>query len=253
MSDTLGNVRLGRYGFDGDFRVVPAPVVGVVVVAGWLGLAAGTVAAALAGRAVLASFLGVAALGVLAVTAVATHTTKRGKFQVWDELLRDLRLTGEERLVDLGCGRGAVLMAAAKRLPNGRAEGVDIWAADQTGNGADAAYRNAEREGVRDRVVLHTADITSLPFEDASVDVVVSSVAVHNIDTPAGRAAAIDEAARILRPGGQLHIADIRFTAEYVTRLRENGFGEMQHRNLGWRFWWGGPWLATHLVSTRKP
>jgi SAM-dependent methyltransferase len=54
-------------------------------------------------------------------------TTRRGKFIVWSELLHTLALRGDERLLDVGCGRGMVLILAAKRLPAGRAVGVDLW------------------------------------------------------------------------------------------------------------------------------
>ena len=75
----------------------------------------------------------------------------------------------------MGCGRGAVLLATAKRLPNGKAVGVDLWRADQTDNSPAATERNAEIEGVADRIELHTADMTALPFEDNTFDVIVSS------------------------------------------------------------------------------
>jgi arsenite methyltransferase len=76
-------------------------------------------------------------------------TTKRGKFAVWAELLDALPLQGDKRLLDVGCGRGAVLMLAAKRLPRGRAVGLDLWSpTDQSGNNEQATLRNAEREGV---------------------------------------------------------------------------------------------------------
>ena len=95
-------------------------------------------------------------------------------------------MRGDETLLDLGCGRGAVLLAAAKLLPNGRAIGVDIWRADQTDNSQQNTLRNAELEGVADRVEVRTADITDLPFDDNSVDVIVSSLVVHNIPSPRG-------------------------------------------------------------------
>ena len=48
------------------------------------------------------------------------YTTRRGKFQVWEEILDGLHLRGDERVLDMGCGRGAVLTAVAKRLTTGR-------------------------------------------------------------------------------------------------------------------------------------
>ena len=51
----------------------------------------------------------------------------------------------------------------------------------------DATLRNAEIEGVADRITLETADMTALPFPDNSFDVVVSSLAIHNIHSVEGR------------------------------------------------------------------
>src|SRR4051794_13314820 len=148
---------------------------------------------------------------ISAVDAAYLYTTLRGKFVVWAELLDGLNLRGDERILDLGCGRGAVLLMAAQHLTSGRAVGVDLWrGVDQSGNSEEATRRNAVAEGVAERVELHTADVTALPFEDNSFDVVVSSLAIHNIGGRAGREKAIDEAVRVLRPGGRLLIADIR-------------------------------------------
>jgi len=68
---------------------------------------------------------------------------------------------------------------------------------------------NAEIAGVKGRIELHTADITGLPFRDNSFDVIVSSLAIHNIPGHAGRRTALSEAARVLKPGGRLAIADL--------------------------------------------
>jgi ubiquinone/menaquinone biosynthesis C-methylase UbiE len=160
------------------------------------------------------------ALFMLTVAAFVFHTTLRGKFLVWAELLDELELRGDERILDLGCGRGAVLLLAARRLTTGRAVGVDLWrGADQSGNSAEATRRNAVAEGVADRVELHTADMTALPFEDNSFDVVVSSLAIHNIGGRAVREKEVNEAVRVLRPGGRLMIADIRGTRRHEAHL----------------------------------
>ena len=191
---------------------------------------------------------------LLAVVASCLYTTRRGKFVVWAGLLDHLKLRGDERVLDLGCGRGAVLILAAKRLTTGRAVGVDLWRTfDQSGNSADATRRNAVAEGVADRVELHTADMTALPFADNSFDLVVSSLAIHNIPGRVGRAKAIEEAIRVLRPGGRLLVADIRATRRHQAQLAEMGVNDVTRTRLGWRFWWGGPWAATRLVTATKP
>jgi arsenite methyltransferase len=182
------------------------------------------------------------------------YTTRLGKFRIWDEILDGLALRGDERALDLGCGRGAVLLATAERLPEGRAVGVDLWkTTDQSGNAMTVTRANAEREGVSDRVDLETGDMTELPFTDGAFDVVVSSLAIHNITVPGGRTTAVDEAVRTLRPGGRLALADIRYTSGYEARLRELGMTDVARRGLGWRFWFAGPWMATTLVTATKP
>jgi arsenite methyltransferase len=201
--------------------------------------------------AVLGPLIG--AVIMLGSTAIYLHTTLRGKFTVWSRLLDGLRLSGTERVLDLGTGRGAVLLAAAHRLPHGRAVGVDLWrSVDQSGNSMEATQRNAELEGVTDRVELHTGDMTALPFADGEFDLVVSSLAIHNIGAAQGRQQAIEEAVRVLGPGGRLVIADIMHSADYARRLSELGLADVSRRGLGWRFWYGGPWMAASLVSATR-
>ena len=196
----------------------------------------------------------VGAAVILGSVAFFLHTTRRGKFLVWRELVDGLRLHGDERILDLGCGRGAVLLSAARRLTTGHAVGVDIWSrTDQSGNSPRRAKENSEIEDVQDRVALTTADMTALPFPAATFDVVVSNVAIHNIRGLRRRLIAVDEAVRVLRPGGRLLIADLRSTGAYVTRLESIGMVDVQRRGLGWRMWWGGPWGTTRLVTARKP
>ena len=181
------------------------------------------------------------------------HTTLRGKFRVWRELLDALALRGDERVLDLGCGRGAILLLAAERLTTGRAVGVDIWRSkDQSGNTRSATEANARAEGVADRVELHTADMAALPFASDSFDVVISNIAIHNVPTEAGRDRVIDEAVRVLKPGGRLRIADIQFARHYRNRLTAEGVADVTTRSVGWRMWWGGPWMSTSLVAGRK-
>src|SRR5215510_5654339 len=86
---------------------------------------------------------------MLAVLGFYLHSTLRGKFLVWADLLDQLHLRGDERILDMGCGRGAVLLMAAEHLTTGRAVGVDLWrGVDQSGNAMEATKQNAVAEGV---------------------------------------------------------------------------------------------------------
>jgi SAM-dependent methyltransferase len=240
------------YGFDGDYRAVSTRTVATVVGTVSAALLASAARSLTKGKPVAAAVTGTTGASIITTAALFIRTTRVGKFEVWAQVLEGLRLRGDETLLDLGCGRGAVLLAAAKLLPNGRAIGLDIWRADQTDNSQENTLRNAELEGVADRVEVRTADITDLPFDDNSVDVVVSSLVVHNISDPAARAMAIREAARVLRPGGRLALADIWATRRHVQQLRDLGWTDALRRGLGWRMWWG-PGLGTHLITATKP
>lgn len=237
----------GEYGFDQP--LVPLVLAGMGVL--WLLL--GVLFLAVWAVPVAGAVLLLVGLWFLALAAWYVYVTRRGKFAVWARILRDLDLRGDEQLLDLGCGRGAVLLQAAKLLPRGRAVGVDLWrSAEQSGNAMATTEHNAELEGVRDRIELRTADVAELPFQDAAFDVVVSSIVIHNIPGAARRAHAIEQAARVLRPGGRLAIADIRATREYEATLRRLGWQVLTARSLGPGMWFG-PFNGTSLVRGTKP
>lgn len=255
MAEPAGTTRehKGEYGYDGSFHTVSGGTQLAAVGAGSVALLAGARFALARGNRLAAALGAASAFEILATAASFIYATRRGKFRAWDGVLDDLRLRGDETLLDLGCGRGAVLLAAAKRLPRGRAIGVDLWRADQTENSQQATLSNAALENVADRIEVRTADMTALPLADESVDVIVSSLAIHNIPTHAGRRKALDEAVRVLRPGGRVAIADLWETRQHAARLRELDWHNVRRRNLGWRMWYGGPWFSTRLVTATKP
>jgi ubiquinone/menaquinone biosynthesis C-methylase UbiE len=156
-------------------------------------------------------------------------SSKVGKIRSRVRFLNLLTWRGDEQILDVGCGRGLFLIEAARRLNTGKAIGVDIWQkADLSGNHPDRTRENARAEGVADRVEVQDGDARALPFPDATFDKVISSVALHNIYDAAERNKAIAEIARVLKPGGQVLIVDIRHTPEYERVLREHGVSELR-------------------------
>lgn len=149
-----------------------------------------------------------------------------GKLRQRDRMLAVIPWTGAEDVLDVGTGRGLLALGAAKKLTTGTAVGIDVWNPDDlTGNTADAFLANAEAEGVAERVEVRNADARALPFPDASFDVVLSNVCLHNIPDAAGRAEACREVARVLRPGGVALISDFRKTGDYARAFETAGLG----------------------------
>jgi arsenite methyltransferase len=150
--------------------------------------------------------------------------SKTGKLRLRDKLIASIPWRGDERVLDVGCGHGLMLLGAAKQLHTGRAIGLDLWQKeDQAGNSAEATLQNATLENVADRVELRDGDARQMPFADDEFDVVLSSWALHNIYDRPGRDAAIREVARVLKPGGRIIIVDIRHVREYEEVLRQTG------------------------------
>lgn len=144
-----------------------------------------------------------------------------------DHALDLIAWRGDEQVLDVGCGRGLMLIGAARRLSTGRAVGVDIWSAkDQSSNTPDAVRNNAETAGVADKVDVQTADMRSLPFEANFFDVVVSHWVVHNLEREADRVQALSEMVRVLCPGGKLIVVDIEHRNAYLSRITSMGLRE---------------------------
>lgn len=140
-------------------------------------------------------------------------------------------------LLDIGTGTGRILELLAPRAT--RAIGIDRSPAML------GAARPAFAEPALRHVQLRQGDMYRLPLPDASVDLAVLHQVLHYADDPA---AALREAARVLRPGGRLLVAD--FAPHALEFLRT----EHAHRRLGFatdevRQWCDGAGLALREVA----
>lgn len=119
--------------------------------------------------------------------------------RILDELRRH---HPEGVLADVGCGPGYLIANVARAFPHLSIIGVDISA-----EMLQKAIKNLSPLGLAEKVTLRQGDIHELPFEDNYLDFVVSTLSLHHWSQPK---AAIDETYRVLKPGGQLLIFDLR-------------------------------------------
>jgi ubiquinone/menaquinone biosynthesis C-methylase UbiE len=105
-----------------------------------------------------------------------------------------------QAVVDVGCGTGNLSFAVLAAQPDARVTGLD-----PDGAALRRAARKARRRGVPLTLVQGYAD--RIPAEDASLDHVVSSLALHHVDDD-GRVAFARDALRALRPGGRVTVVD---------------------------------------------
>lgn len=185
------------------------------------------------------------------ISAMAMYWSSTvGKFRARDKLMKSIPWRGDEHVLDVGCGRGLLLIAAAKRLTTGKAIGVDIWdAKDQSGNRPEATWANVRAEGVVDRIEIKDADARQLPFSDKTFDVVMSSLVLHNIGNPAERQQAVREIVRVLKPGGRVALLDVLHIGEYARVMRECGMRDVKFSEPMFLFF--SP--LSRIVGAQKP
>jgi SAM-dependent methyltransferase len=122
-----------------------------------------------------------------------------GRVSGWD---------GVGKVLDIGCGNGPLTIRIAKRYPQAEAVGIDYWGtAWEYSKGV--CDRNAEIEGVAERVTFQRASAASLPFDDEAFDVVVSNLVFHEVRGVKDKKTLIREALRVVRKGGRFVFQDL--------------------------------------------
>lgn len=215
--------RVPNYGIDAPVAVrnlIIVAVLGVIaLITRLLGVWSRQDLIAVIARPLIGAGLSCGAMGLWMI-----YDSKIGKVREREQYLDKIAWRGDERVLDVGCGLGLFLIGAAKRLSTGRAVGIDKWQQeDLSGNNAGGTLNNAMIEGVADKVEVHTGDARKLPFDDASFNVVLSSMALHNIYNAGERQTAVREIARVLKSGGRVLIVDVRHTRQYAATLRDAG------------------------------
>ncbi len=185
--------------------------------------------------------LGLIALGFFVAGWISIQASKTARFQIRDRILDSLQLTGEERVLDVGCGTGLMAIGAAKRLKSGRVTGLD------QSEEAEAIKENAKIEGVAEKLRVDTGVSAKLVYPDNHYDVVVSALALRGLGESDVRELMVREIFRVLKPGGRLAIFDTTGVSGYAEVLRSSG---AQSVELSPMIWYGIQ--PARIVTARK-
>ena len=108
----------------------------------------------------------------------------------------------KETITDIGCGPGYLLQAIAKEMPENALVGVDI-----SKEMVEKAKANFASMGYGERIEFKQGSADHLPFDDHTQDFIISTLSLHHWNDPQ---AAFKEIYRVLKPGGQMLIYDLR-------------------------------------------
>lgn len=127
-------------------------------------------------------------------------TALLGVAKVHRTLIGQAGLSPGQRVLEIGCGTGNMSLRLKRAHP-----GVEFVGSDPDPLALRHARRKARRlTGIR----FERGYAQRLPYADASFDRVLSALMLHHLDDATKRAAAA-EVARVLRPGGRLHLVDM--------------------------------------------
>ncbi len=108
------------------------------------------------------------------------------------------KITADDRVLDLGCGIGNILIALAEQIDFATpAVGIDV-----SPTLIELGRREVHRAGLDEQIRLEVGVASRLPFDDASVDVALTSHVIKHLDD-AALAQTFREVRRVLRPGGR--------------------------------------------------
>ncbi len=139
------------------------------------------------------------------------------------------------RILDVGCGNGALAILIAKRYPEAYVTGIDYFGKNWPYN-LNQCKVNAQIENVDNRIVFLKDDAGRLSFKDKEFDCVVSNFTFHEVRSEPDKRHVVEEALRVLKKGGtfafhdmfgiKYHYGDIY---QFIEELKASGISEIHY------------------------
>jgi ubiquinone/menaquinone biosynthesis C-methylase UbiE len=126
----------------------------------------------------------------------------------WSRIADFTDLKGNEKVLDVGCGTGRVSISLAKKLQRGKVFGIDIFEG-VSGKSPETATKNAQIEGVADKVHFRYGNALKIPYGDKTFDLVTMGSVLHELHNEKDKIRALREVYRVLKPGGKFATVEI--------------------------------------------
>lgn len=155
--------------------------------------------------------------------------------EIHEFLLQHCDWDGRGTMLDIGCGAGALTVRCAKRFPDAALLGMDFWGKEWS-YAKEQCEKNAELEGVAERIRFEQGDAAKLKYADASFDAAVSNFVFHEVRTQPQKRLVVKEALRVVKKGGVFSFQDMfehkelyGNMAEFVEELKKEGIAEVHY------------------------
>lgn len=175
--------------------------------------------------------------------------------KIRDLIFDKLVWSGEGKLLDIGCGNGAMAIETARRYPEAQVTGIDYWGGAWEYS-KDVCERNAGIAGVAERTCFKKASASKLPFPDGSFDVTVSNLVFHSVQDERDKKEVIREALRVLKKGGLFVFQDLFLVEEIfgkpqdlLAAIRSWGIDDIEFLNTRDQAFIPGPMKLPFMVG----
>jgi ubiquinone/menaquinone biosynthesis C-methylase UbiE len=163
--------------------------------------------------------------------AYMIFSQRGGRFQekVYNLIIQSLGSEVKGRFLDIGSGNGMLTVQLAQQHPEVQVVGIDYWGKDWEYS-KGVCEKNARAARVESRVRFQKGDAAALEFANETFEGAISNLTFHEVRSVMDKRAVVQEALRVIKPGGTFAFVDYFYDEKYYGKIAEF---ESYLRNLG--------------------
>lgn len=154
--------------------------------------------------------------------AYVVFSQNGGRFQekVYNLIIQSLGKDVNGRILDIGSGNGVLAVKLAQQHEKAEVTGMDYWGKDWEYS-KNVCEKNAQAAKVESRVHFQKGDAAALDFDSETFDGATSNLTFHEVKSAANKRSVLQEALRVVKPGGVFAFVDYFYDAKYYGKNLE--------------------------------